>query len=614
MSTTSLTSIRLLDELESQLRNNRDTEAVNGLVSLAGTHFPTPTSADSTVPLDDENRHSPPTKKPEGWVFQATFTRTSKIIERKPPLDLVVLSISVFFRHIHPWFPFLDTQRVLTELGSMRDPSLSQYAIFGASLPFLHDSRLDQTMSDSFWKYTKRRIFVEAAEEPSYASLEASTILTLDPSGMTNGPQTWGRLAVITKLAPLLRTLGGRVLRPSVQPDSQNTQISQPTSRQHARLFWAIYALDSFVSLTTNQPPALTAYNLDDFLATRDMAWDDASHGQPGNRLASASTPIFLEQLKLLDIARQAHGVYLEYITLTQDDTIRSSRWLRLLTDCYCALDVWSQKLPSSLHTPGANQENNNQRLDHPHPAVVMLNGYSHALTIYLYGLVEFSSHPTLSPQLSEFRTAAHQRCVKSVEAITNISSRFVDSLGDQIGWPFSWSMWTAARYLLVAAYYQGSTVLLVYFHSLLESLKKMGKFWQISKKYWRLLCRAEDALKNRSATGDSENAEPTILTSLVDLRVPTSDLEDQFRVDPVLSNRSGSLSRGVPDTLSNENSAMASAHGTEATVALIPDEPVFVAGGYPSDTWFTTPLFASSAYQQFPDDSHDSEAWPFTP
>jgi hypothetical protein len=172
---------------------------------------------DSTQQRRQDAPHDTP--NPNDRVFQATYPRTKSVPERKPPIDMVVSSISTYFRHIHPLLPFLDAQGVLTDLAAAREPSLLHHAIFGAALPFLHDPRLDQLSSDAFWKYAKRRVFNEAAEEPSYASLEAATVLCLDLSGMANGPQVWSRLAKLASLASQLRRTrgGGLILRQSVQ-------------------------------------------------------------------------------------------------------------------------------------------------------------------------------------------------------------------------------------------------------------------------------------------------------------------------------------------------------------------------------------------------------------
>ncbi|KAF4496380.1 hypothetical protein FAGAP_7453 [Fusarium agapanthi] len=425
-----------------------------------GNQGPTPASThDSNFGGPGRPEQPEPMLKPTDWVFQGTFARTVSLEERKPPLDLVVSSTSVFFRHIHPWFPFLDSHLILNDLADLREPTLLYYSIFGTLIPFLYDARLNNTQSDSFWKHTKRRIFIETSEEPSYVALEAATILTLDLSGMTNGPQVWSRLAVVARLAAQIRTASGKVLRQSVPGGSGDDRLvaTRPNAQQRSKLFWAIYALDSFISITTSQPALLNEHILCKFRPTREATW--------------------LHEL----------------------------------------------------------------------------------------------SHPRLS----------HLPQAMAVPKLLNL-----------------------------------------------------GKYWQISKKYWWLLYRASEsfvatdvdtqslaAAAGEELVGRAGEAQPPIslyerlgsaqrlLSIITDLRVPTLDVEDQFRVDPVLSvpSTSEGSASGADGTSSPTENQREPPWQTEGVVAS--DDTPFLNGFtsneslYMSDMWFNTPLFATSGYQQFCED-----------
>ncbi|ENH62935.1 hypothetical protein FOC1_g10006401 [Fusarium oxysporum f. sp. cubense race 1] len=541
--------------------------------SQVGTQGPTPAST-------HESNYGGPEKpeavlKPSDWVFQGTFARTASLEERKPPLDLIGSSTSVFFRHIHPWFPFLDSHLFLHDLADLREPTLLYYAIFGASIPFLYDPRLNNTQSDSFWKYTKRRIFIEASEEPSYAALEAATILTLDLSGMTNGPQVWSRLAVVARLAAQLRTASGRVLRQSVSGGSRDGRLAttRPSARQRAKLFWEIFALDSFISITTSQPTLLTEHILRAFRPSREATWlhepsqpsasPSASYGsaEPSTYSVSAA---FFKLLQLLDVSRSYHDLYLSYITLTGNDECGAVSWLDSFYSLSHAADNCLRGLPPWCRLP--------------------LNTNITASYAGQYSV----------------RESATVSCANSARAIIDIASMFVKTHGDRIGWPFPWSLWTAARYLLTSAKAAGSVQLPSGFYILLDSLQELGKYWQISKKYW-----AGETHPQISSSERPRNPQ-RILSIITDLRVPTSDVEDQFRVDPVFSIPStfeGSAT-GADGNSSPTESQREPPWQTEGVVASddtpFLDELACNESLYTSELWFNTPLFASSGYQQF--------------
>ncbi|KAL9561746.1 hypothetical protein ACKAV7_014138 [Fusarium commune] len=628
--------------------------------SQVGTQGPTPASTHESNSGCPEKLEA--VLKPSDWVFQGTFARTASLEERKPPLDLIVSSTSVFFRHIHPWFPFLDSHLVLHDLADLREPTLLYYAIFGASIPFLYDPRLNNTQSDSFWKYTKRRIFIETSEEPSYAALEAATILTLDLSGMTNGPQVWSRLVVVARLAAQLRTASGRVLRQSVPGGSRDGRLAttRPSARQRAKLFWAIFALDSFISITTSQPTLLTKHILRTFRPSREATWlHEPSHSSasPSASYSSAEpstysvSAAFFKLLQLLDVSRSYHDLYLSYITLTGNDESGAVSWLESFhslshaaDNCLHGLPPWC-RLPLNTNTTASYASHNSYtrrterratapRIHNVQASVIMIHVYGHALTIYINSLLELSDHQTLTTHDARVRQSATVSCANSARAIIDIASMFVKTHGDRIGWPFSWSIWTTARYLPTSAKVAGSVQLSSGFYVLLDSLQDLGKYWQISKKYWWLLYHASESfvttdVDTRSLTSSAGEAPSRragethppigpserprnpqrILSIITDLRVPTSDVEDQFRVDPVFSvpSTSEGSATGADGTSSPAESQREPPWQTEGIGASddapFLDELACNESLYMSDLWFNTPLFATSGYQQLCED-----------
>ncbi|KAF5624678.1 glycoside hydrolase family 2 [Fusarium tjaetaba] len=99
------------------------------------------------------------------------------------------------------------------------------------------------------------------------------------------------------------------------------------------------------------------------------------------------------------------------------------------------------------------------------------------------------------------------------------------------------------------------------------------------------------------------------ILEIITDLRIPTSDVEDQFRVDPVLSvpSTSEGSATGADCTSSPTERQREPCRQTEGVVtsddAPFFNEFTYSESLYISDLWFNTPLFATSGYQQFCED-----------
>ncbi|KAH6871486.1 hypothetical protein B0T10DRAFT_500499, partial [Thelonectria olida] len=513
----------------------------------------------------------------------ATYERTCKVKERQPPTDLLLSLTALYFRHIHPWFPFLDVRRVYADMGLMDEPSLLYYALFGVSLPYSFDSRLDQASSDSFWKYSKRRIFVDVLEEPSYSSLEVLTVLVVDLSGMTHGPQVWGALAVATKLAVQLNNTDGLIFRTSTADGGESLSKADRISRQ--RLFWAIYALDCYICITTNHPSTLSNDHIQHFLPSRQQAWRES----PLEPNGSAATPafIFSYQLELLDLSRKVHRVGVNYVTSVQNQE-SLAYWLEDLQKTFTELNDWMQALPSPLLRHDAASE-------HPPKAVgsalFMLHGYFHALVIYVGGLAAASAVGDLQLEThADIRQRCQEGCQRSVEAMAQIVAKATGHVSDKLGWPFAWSIWVAARYLIIQRYkavqdkQQTSATLLLFSGFLV----KMGRFWQISLTYARLLHQAISDLE--------AGIEGSVLQLMTDLRVPTSHLEDQSRPDPMLR---GTINQDQPVSMyESPNPDFMALGRSDELLSVFPDELGFHMPHQTSDTWFRVPLFASSAYQ----------------
>jgi hypothetical protein len=157
-----------------------------------------------------------------------------------------------------------------------------------------------------------------------------------------------------------------------------------------------------------------------------------------------------------------------------------------------------------------------------------------------------------------------------------------------------------------------------------------MGKYWQIGKKYWWLLHHAANAAVGTGEGvagsrdgqsiihGDNERLlnPRRILAIVTDLRVPTSDVEDQFRVDPVFAATStsesstGDADADAPTMDCQGGTAFASGREADVDHSIFLDDMTRDDSLYWSDTWFNTPLFATSGYQQLgegPDGIMDS-------
>ena len=140
------------------------------------------------------------------------------------------------------------------------------------------------------------------------------------------------------------------------------------------------------------------------------------------------------------------------------------------------------------------------------------------------------AAFPTNQSNLFKPSLAASQHCL---DAVTNISALcgHVNSAGllNKLGPPFAFSIWVAARVLLVHA----ATVA----HEIdpklkpfVDTLREMGAYWNVANTYASLLQRVQDELaeseRNASNAANGERATPSSVKILADLRRCAYDLD----------------------------------------------------------------------------------------
>lgn len=552
-----------------------------------------PPSERYQAPIDLEHDH-----------LTATVERTRRVAENKPPIDLVISLSSLFFRHVHPWFPFLDPRRVMGELGTVDEGSLLHHALFGVSLPFSYDSRLDKLSSDSFWKFSKRQIMIEALEEPSYNSLEALVVLILDLSGMTNGAQVWGALAIATRLAIQLKPSGPNSLRNSVENNSRPGVNPQDQLCKH-RLFWAIYALDCFISITTCNRTELRDEYVEHFIPDRDLVWEEltqsstwrtrregASQGEDNLAPVSLNPQyVFKYFLQLLDISRKAHSVFLNFVSLGQSNV--AGHWMGEFLACSNELLNWPSTLPHSLQLDAL--DTTSRTFPNCLPLLLTLHGYWCALVISLQSLLSCSTIPE-HIQAGENQSLAHEHCMQAVSRLMEVLRHFDSRTSKQVGWPFAWCLWVALRYVIIRNYRYAMPIPQAW-DFLLACLRALGKYWQIAAKYARMIDQTTAEL--RLGPENSLHSVTRFLPAFADIRISTADLDDRFRVDPVLHSREAER---LPPS-----SVVGSGNYQHVNRHALPREMNMGGEGGSTDmsifqnveNWYAMPLFATSAYQQ---------------
>jgi len=242
-----------------------------------------------TSPHDGYEASNPPLESPTlnisgttGGSHEATVTTAHDA--DLPPYDLLYALVDLYFQHINAWCPILHRRSTLDSLFGSRTldeaDRIILHAIVATTLRFSTDVRLEEPSTKAMYhSRSKQKVLLYGLDNSSVKSLQALVILSLDIVGSSNGPPGWNLLALITRsvvqLGLAVETTSTSVnplypsiytLRAMVLPEPKD--FIEDESRR--RLFWMIYLLDRYATISTAFEFALDDKEIDRKLPCRD--------------------------------------------------------------------------------------------------------------------------------------------------------------------------------------------------------------------------------------------------------------------------------------------------------------------------------------------------------
>ncbi|EOA91374.1 uncharacterized protein SETTUDRAFT_113089 [Exserohilum turcica Et28A] len=474
-----------------------------------------------------------------------------------PPYDLLYGLVDLFFKHINTWCPILHRQSTLNSLFG--DTTLEEadriilHAVVATTVKFSTDQRLTAEKRARYHKNSKEKVLLYGIENSSVKSLQALVILALDVVGCSNGPPGWNLLALITRSVVQLG-LSVESYSPSVAPQFASIYtlramtLPEPKDwieeESRRRLFWMIYVLDRYATVATAFEFALDEKEIDRRLPCRDdlyarnvpveTRWFHTSTRSDYSMNRPENLGSFSYYVEILGILTRIHKFLKKPVDITSLSDVET--WQSEYRELDNAIEQWKYNLPPEYGNsarlfakPGMGQN-----LD---SGLVMLHAAFHTTVIRLHSSAAYPTHrsPIFTPSFS-----ASQRCLTAVENITALCATVRDNgLLSKLGPPFAFSLWVAARVLLV----HGSTIdhrVDQSINLLVSTLREMGQYWEVGTRYASLLSRvlSEYQESQQAPTGaNGERVTPSTVKILADMRRCAYDLDFLISRQPKLSN-----------------------------------------------------------------------------
>lgn len=473
-----------------------------------------------------------------------------------PPYDLLYALVDLYFKHINTWCPILHRK---STLDSLFGPTVVEetdkillHAIVATTLRYSTDSRLTEERRQHYHDVSKQRVLLYGMENSSVKALQALVILALDLCGSSNGPPGWNIMALITRsvvqlglavesnsfsVSPNYTSI--YTLRAMVLPEPRDF-IEEEARR---RLFWMIYLLDRYTTISTAFEFALDDKEIDRTLPCRDdlwiknqkveTRWFHASdlHSSSVDNMGAAGAEnsyeyevnkpenlgAFSYYIEILGIFSKVHKFLKQPVDISALSDVET--WQMRYKELDNTLTSWKFGLPgeygnmAKVFQPGCSKTLN--------CGWVMLHATYHTAVIRLHSS---AAYPTTRSPIFTPSYSASQRCHQAVENVAALGE-FVVSHGllAKLGPPFAFTLWVCARLLLV----HGSTVehkLSPQIPFFVDTLREMGRHWPVAARYSELLTRVLDEHHDSERHGDGVT--PSSVKILADMRRTAFDLD----------------------------------------------------------------------------------------
>jgi Fungal specific transcription factor domain len=455
-----------------------------------------------------------------------------------PPPDLLYSLVDLFFVHINTWFPILHRENTFEALFSSgmlaEDDQILLHALVATTLRFSNDPRLTSEVRMQYHDSSKTRVLLYCLQNSSVRSLQAMVVLALDMTGSINGPPAWNLMALITRnvihlgLSAESTSSISTPARPSIST-LRAVVLPEPRSwiedEERRRLFWGAYLLDRYATISTAFDFGLNEKDIDRRLPCDNALFSanapvETSWFSPEGRsdYAEAHTEnlgSFAFYCELLGIISRIHQFLKSPVDIASAEEV--AQWQKTYRRLDDELASWKFSLPERLVESNVFQSSPESMSKRINACWIMLHCTYHTAVMRLH---TSAAYPTFRSNYFKPSYNAIQRSTRAARSVEDLSRWVVGtSRLDSLGPPFAFTLWVAARVLLVHAstVEPNSSPDIGVFVSILA---QMGKSWKVAERYGEILSRVvQEYQQSRLSAGSHDEQEVATVKILADMR-----------------------------------------------------------------------------------------------
>ncbi|CAK7223186.1 hypothetical protein SBRCBS47491_005124 [Sporothrix bragantina] len=411
-----------------------------------------------------------------------------------PPRPVMDELVDLFFEHVYAWAPLFHRPTFQASMYTNTDRRLLLHGMVALGFRFWTKTTPSEAERAHYVKTSRDTLLVETVNAASLTAFQALALLAVDAIGDGPGPRTWNMMAMLVACARQLHldhnpspgvvgagnTGGpggdGRAASPPsplVTNDENdnnggggadggnggNTLIEAPSAveaEEKRRLFWTIYCLDRFSSVSLGQPSAVDGRRIrlqypasdDDWGQSVPLAWfrggspSLSSMFSPPPPSTSAfpvssvtSAPLWTAFIDILSLVDQSNQLLVQPTNLSLPAPCHE--WQSKFRRVDLLSRTWRENLPLSVRDPPTVFT----------PLWHLVHATFFLVHIRMYTVASFPASPaSSSSSYLKPSPAALVHLRDCVQAMANLTTGLSSTQLGQLGPLFAFVVWVAAR------------------------------------------------------------------------------------------------------------------------------------------------------------------------
>ncbi|RFU28718.1 hypothetical protein B7463_g7621, partial [Scytalidium lignicola] len=408
------------------------------------------------------------------------------INDRLPSEEILQELVELFFELIYPWVPLFHKPSFRANLFSPGRQILL-HGIVVVAFRFWRQPAPSAEVRDNYVKISREQILLSTIDTCSLISTQALALLAVDAIGQGPGPRTWNIMAMLITASKQIGLAKGfspagtetnTALVRNEDPD-ENLDLSSIEVEEKRRLFWTIYSLDRFFSVSHGQSCSIDTKSINLQYPARDEDW-----GQPvapewfQGTAAIRSTHVrclanlWHYNIDLLALLDRSNQLLIQPLNFSLP--AHCQEWQSSFRRLDIAMSTWFENLPREVRERPANFD----------PMWTMIHATFHLIRIRMYTVAASPSTKSLYLRPS---SSAPARCRQAVRDVAYLTICLQPHELDQLGPTFAFVVWVAARSLVILwtkGYESTYGSIPADLEPLLSALRQLSLRWPCAQRY----------------------------------------------------------------------------------------------------------------------------------